>query len=104
MPASHHAAGVFIIGVLLFVLLPLCLRPQVRSANDSRTPRLVRSSLLLMAEITSRGRYPIWVAAGVTTGAGRVLADAHWVTDTLAGALLGVALVSLTAMVSTKRT
>ena len=104
MPPSHHAAGVFIIGVLLFVLLPLCLRPQMRSVNDSNKPGLVRTSLVLLANVISRSRYPIWVAAGITTGTGRVLADAHWVTDTLAGALLGVALVSLTAMISTKRT
>ena len=61
-------------------------------------------SLLRVAEFTAKGRYPIWLAAGLTTAAGRVIADVHWVSDTLAGASLGIALVSLTAMLSDKQT
>eukprot|EP00878_Enallax_costatus_P025121 GHUV01026844.1.p1 GENE.GHUV01026844.1~~GHUV01026844.1.p1 ORF type:complete len:200 (+),score=58.71 GHUV01026844.1:247-846(+) len=36
----------------------------------------------------------IWGAAWVTTATGRVLADAHWVSDTLAGGCLAIASVS----------
>lgn len=104
VPAWHVRAGVFIIGVLLFVLLPLCLRPQLREAQSSKASSASKRSLQQVAEITARGRYPIWLAAGLTTGAGRVIADAHWVSDTLAGAALGIALVSLTAMLSNRRT
>ena len=101
---SH--AGVFITGVLLFVLLPLCLRPQLRATQAPRRPLSARTTKVLMrvAEVTAVGRYPIWLVAGVTTGAGRVVADAHWVSDTLAGASLGAALVSIIAMASNRQT
>lgn len=41
---------------------------------------------------------PLWIAAGVTTASGRVLADAHWTSDTLAGAAVGSACVSALAI------
>jgi membrane-associated phospholipid phosphatase len=41
---------------------------------------------------------PLWVAAGATTATGRVLADAHWLSDTLAGAAVGAACVSALAI------
>lgn len=36
----------------------------------------------------------VWAAAWATTATGRVLADAHWVSDTLAGGCLAIATVS----------
>jgi membrane-associated phospholipid phosphatase len=36
-----------------------------------------------------------WASAGMTTAAGRVLADAHWLSDTLAGGALAVGVVAL---------
>ena len=96
--------GVFITGVLLFVLLPLCLRPRLRAARSPQTSSFSKQTLYEVARLTAKGRYPLWLIAGVTTGAGRVIADVHWVSDTMAGACLGVALVSLTAMVSKQRT
>lgn len=92
-------------GVLLFVLLPLILRPQIRAARSANDKSVTsRDTLYKFAELTAKGRYPLWLVAGATTAAGRVIADVHWVTDTLAGASLGIALVSITAMVSNKRT
>lgn len=41
-------------------------------------------------------RLPLWAGAVAVTGAGRVAADAHWCSDVLAGALLGIALTGLT--------
>ena len=90
--------------MLLFVLLPLCLRPQLRDAKSSSTPVLNRQFLYKVAELTAKGRYPLWLVAGATTATGRIVADVHWVSDTLAGACLGVALVSATAIVSNMRT
>lgn len=104
-PSGHTTAGVFIVGVLLFVLLPLILRPQIRAARSANDKSVTsRDTLYKFAELTAKGRYPLWLVAGATTAAGRVIADVHWVTDTLAGASLGIALVSITAMVSNKRT
>ena len=37
----------------------------------------------------------LWGAAGATTAAGRVLADAHWLSDTLAGGALAVGVVAM---------
>ena len=39
----------------------------------------------------------VWGLSGAVTAVGRVGADAHWVSDTLAGASLAVFLVSLIA-------
>ena len=45
---------------------------------------------------------PLWIIATVTTATGRVLGDAHWISDTMAGACLGAGLVSLTTMACSK--
>ena len=42
-------------------------------------------------------RWPLWGGAAALTAAGRVLADVHWVSDVLAGALLGAGLTAATA-------
>lgn len=54
--------------------------------------RLARSA------VESGGK--LWMSAAVSTAAGRVLGDVHWVTDTAAGACLGIALVSGFLLVS----
>ena len=41
----------------------------------------------------------LWIVGGLSTATGRVLGEAHWVSDTMAGACLGAALVSVAAMV-----
>ena len=89
---------------MLCLRLPLILRPNLRAAEASSSSSLTRKVFHKAAELVARGRYPLWLFGGITTGAGRVIADVHWGTDTLAGACLGVALVSATAMVSNKRT
>lgn len=37
-------------------------------------------------------RWSLWGGAALLTATGRMLADAHWCSDTMAGACLGVAL------------
>jgi membrane-associated phospholipid phosphatase len=49
-----------------------------------------------------QGNWALWGVACATTGAGRVLADAHWFTDTLAASCLGGCVVSLLALVVRK--
>ncbi|GAB4817276.1 hypothetical protein N2152v2_004322 [Parachlorella kessleri] len=57
-----------------------------------------RGPLLALLESLLQHRPPLWAGAAVVTAAGRVLADAHWVSDTMAGACLGIALVSATVL------
>ncbi len=45
-------------------------------------------------------RWQLWGGAVALTACGRVLADKHWVSDTLAGACLGAALFSAVAIAS----
>jgi membrane-associated phospholipid phosphatase len=78
-PSGHTTAATFTVGVGLLVLLPLA----VRLATGRRGWRLPDGVAL-----------PLWAGASATTAAGRVAADAHWVTDTLAGAALAVACVA----------
>ncbi len=73
-PSGHTTSAFFVIGVLLAVLLPAAMGPQ------ARVPR-------------GAGLLVLWGGLGATVAAGRVLVDAHWLSDTLAGACLGSALV-----------
>ena len=61
------------------------------STKNSRLQTIVTSAAL-----------PLWVVAILTTAVGRVLGDAHWVSDTMAGACLGAGLVSVTTVLSSK--
>lgn len=72
-PSGHTTSAFFVIGVLLAVLLPAAVGPR------GRVPR-------------GMGLVALWGGLGATVAAGRVLVDAHWLSDTLAGACLGSAL------------
>ncbi|KAA6428863.1 MAG: hypothetical protein FRX49_00973 [Trebouxia sp. A1-2] len=89
-PSGHTTAAVFIMGTLLCVLLPP-LTINNDSTKNSRLQTVVTSAAL-----------PLWVVATVTTATGRVLGDAHWVSDTMAGACLGAGLVSVTTILCSK--
>ncbi len=77
-------------GTLLCVLLPP-LTMKNDSTSNSRLQTVVTSAAL-----------PLWVVAAVTTATGRVLGDAHWVSDTMAGACLGAGLVSITTILCSR--
>ncbi len=79
---------VFIIGALLIVLLPLATSPKRDTSDAAKDPAW---------QLSDSTALTIWVAAGVTTAAGRVLADVHWLSDTLAGGALAVGGVSALA-------
>lgn len=108
-PSGHTSAAVFIAGGLVAVLLPLTaqlLNEKQQAAPDSNQGSRQSSSSTAVSSgdssASSWGSSDIaalvfWGAAWVTTAAGRVLADAHWVSDTLAGGLLAVAVVSALA-------
>ncbi|KAL3142302.1 hypothetical protein ABBQ38_002644 [Trebouxia sp. C0009 RCD-2024] len=83
-PSGHTTADVFIMGTLLFVLLP----PLAVNSDQTRNSKI--------QSVVQNAALPLWVFSAVTTATGRVLGDAHWVSDTMAGACLGAALVSVT--------
>jgi hypothetical protein len=77
-------------GTLLCVLLP----PLTINNDSTRNSRL--------QTVVTSAALPLWVVAAVTTATGRVLGDAHWVSDTMAGACLGAGLVSITTILCSK--
>ena len=77
-------------GTLLCVLLP----PLTVNSDQTRNSKV-------QTAVTSAA-LPLWVIAAVTTATGRVLGDAHWVSDTMAGACLGASLVSVTTILCSK--
>ncbi|KAG8469493.1 hypothetical protein KFE25_005948 [Diacronema lutheri] len=81
-PSGHTTSATYVSGALLFVLLPRLV--DALAAARPNSPRLVlppRPALV-----------GLWLATSLGTALGRVLADAHWFTDTVAGALLGAVL------------
>lgn len=108
-PSGHTSSAVFIVGTLVVLLLPLTvqlLQEKAASSSSSSGQQGEGSEGdAAAAAATSNswgalglwGGLGVWGAAWVVTGAGRVLADAHWVTDTLAGGMLAVAMVSALA-------
>ena len=79
-----------IAGTLLCVLLP----PLTVNSDNRRSSKL--------QIVATSAALPLWVIAAVTTATGRVLGDAHWVSDTMAGACLGAGLVSVTTILCSK--
>ena len=77
-------------GTLLCVLLP----PLTVNSDQTRNSKV--------QTVVTSAALPLWVIAAVTTATGRVLGDAHWVSDTMAGACLGASLVSVTTILCSK--
>lgn len=103
-PSGHTSAAVFTVGALLAVLLPLALRLWAQDCNSDNGSSEAdagvmsgSSSSTSLARDGSSTALALWAGAWVTTGAGRVLADAHWLSDTLAGGLLASGVVCLLA-------
>lgn len=80
-PSGHTTAATFIVGAALVVLLPLALRLSGGGEGTRRLPDGVAIG--------------VWGGAAAVTACGRVLADAHWVSDTFAGACLAVGCVAV---------
>lgn len=77
-------------GTLLCVLLP----PLTQNSGQKRSSKI--------QTVVTSAALPLWVIAAVTTATGRVLGDAHWVSDTMGGACLGASLVSVTTILCSK--
>lgn len=131
-PSGHTTAATFIVGALLFILLPAALSantPPSEAEQDSPPSKPMLQDAAPQNEGAPQeggslgstvnnglpggrswnfeaGRmwlredvlFLVWALAIVCTAAGRVLAEAHWVSDTIAGAFLGAALVSAAAI------
>lgn len=96
-PSGHTTASTFMAGYLAFALLPPLIDSLPSKVEDSNhvgheehteKKRDLSSKLLAM-----------WGGAVLMTASGRMLADVHWFSDTLGGALLGLSLVSLGTVV-----
>lgn len=115
--SGHTTAASFVCGTLLFVLLPLAMealeqqhqqqqqqqqveRQQRQQRSRSRGERSTAVAALPSPAVWAlQWRWQLWGGAVALTACGRVLADKHWVSDTLAGACLGAALFGTVALV-----
>ncbi|EFJ43084.1 hypothetical protein VOLCADRAFT_106968 [Volvox carteri f. nagariensis] len=114
-PSGHSAAAVLVVGALLFVLLPVVYgrRPAAGgrdaaaqgggpdgAGGDNGGLGTVGGGAagshhpVLQAFYSVQGSWSLWALSALTTMLGRVGFDAHWLSDTLAGTALSVALVS----------
>ena len=100
-PSGHTTAATFICGTLLFVLLPLAVQALEEQQREQRLQPGVW--LQQAAGWLEESRWWLWGAAVLVTAASRVAADAHWCSDTLAGACLGVALTAGTLQLCTRQ-
>ncbi|KAL6765087.1 hypothetical protein V8C86DRAFT_2461040 [Haematococcus lacustris] len=114
-PSGHTSSATFLAGALLFVLLPVVQRTwqptataavQVAAQLEAGAQPASRGSMKVLPDTVQRlrklavqmqGSWGLWAAASCTTAAGRVMADAHWFSDTLGASFLGITLVSLLA-------
>jgi membrane-associated phospholipid phosphatase len=92
-PSGHTTAATFMVGTLLFVLLPALI--EAASATMPPYRPFLESAI---GKRLIQWRWRLWATAVASTAAGRVLADAHWTTDVMAGACLGSALVGSVAL------
>lgn len=88
-PSGHVTTAVFLTGALLFVWLPVTYK-----ALSSDTNPLLKG-FIEETNITTNQKLWIWLTAFLCTAVGRVGADVHWTSDTIAGCLLGISLTSL---------
>ena len=88
----------YIVGILLFALLPYLL--ELLETRQKEPHKVLKLGVLnneavqaVIRKVTQNGS-KLWGVAIASTAGGRILGDVHWVTDTMAGACLGSAVVS----------
>jgi membrane-associated phospholipid phosphatase len=112
-PSGHTTSAAFVIGALLFVILPSVLDAYTQSQQSNSgsntkdrvwvlekgaTLENLTAPLRFLEFFLRENRILIWLGATATTASGRVIADVHWSTDVMAGGCLGVVLVALTVL------
>lgn len=84
-PSGHTTSATFVSGALFLVLLPRLL-DALAAARPYGLPKVTMPPRLALVGM--------WLATSVATGLGRILVDAHWFSDTVAGALIGALLLA----------
>lgn len=92
-PSGHTTASSFATGLFLWVVLPVL---ASRTDDDDSTEDVAATQPTLSAS----AQLAIHALFCTLTASGRVMADAHWVTDTMAGAALGLGLASMCAILT----
>lgn len=72
--------------------------PPILDSFVKSTESVLEAAVIVLTSV-KQASIPLWVSGGVLTAIGRVLARAHWVSDTMAGACLGAGLLSLACMI-----
>ena len=94
-PSGHSTSVYCVMGVLFLVLIPMLhqvLQEQGTGgarAQNGDSNRVTTGPGWLAAAAQPERAVTLMVAGGVVTQSGRLLADAHWFSDVLAGSLLG---------------
>jgi membrane-associated phospholipid phosphatase len=106
-PSGHSTSVYFTLGFLFLVLVPLIDRALAEDAagdagsNSGQDGTQPMQALRGMVQVVAQQRMgaALMVAGGSVTQTGRVLADAHWLSDVAAGALFGCSGVVLSLLV-----
>jgi membrane-associated phospholipid phosphatase len=104
-PSGHTTSAAFVIGALLFIILPAVLEIYTNEQQGSTKETLISNTEEKLGSISNRAVQLMleniiifWILCVATTASGRVIADVHWSTDVMAGACLGTGLVALTSL------
>lgn len=88
-PSGHSLGCAVAVGLWLFVMLD----PTWRAIRRGRVEGTTRGELE-EAPVRREARAVAWFVCVFATASGRIFADRHWLSDTMAGAALGVCIVS----------
>eukprot|EP00238_Polyblepharides_amylifera_P006242 CAMPEP_0196576830 /NCGR_PEP_ID=MMETSP1081-20130531/5999_1 /TAXON_ID=36882 /ORGANISM="Pyramimonas amylifera, Strain CCMP720" /LENGTH=373 /DNA_ID=CAMNT_0041895541 /DNA_START=113 /DNA_END=1234 /DNA_ORIENTATION=- len=100
-PSGHTTTAAFMTGLMLWVFLPLVLpstKSKSGSSNMGSDSGRDQGSDFWTRDGYSAAQVCVWGLFAAGTGAGRVLADVHWMSDTMAGASFGFATACLTVI------
>ena len=89
-PSGHSLGCAVAVGLWLFVMLD----PTWRAIRRGRVEGTTRGEREGEAPVRREARAVAWFFCVFATASGRIFADRHWLSDTMAGAALGVCIVS----------
>ena len=89
-PSGHSLGCAVAVGLWLFVMLD----PTWRAIRRGRVEGTTRGEREGEAPVRREARAVAWFFCVFVTASGRIFADRHWLSDTMAGAALGVFIVS----------
>ena len=89
-PSGHSLGCAVAVGLWLFVMLD----PTWRAIRRGRVEGTTRGEREGEAPVRREARAVAWFFCVFVTASGRIFADRHWLSDTMAGAALGVCIVS----------